>query len=324
MKQRLIPSTQSTTSMSFPYLVTNDEGICDRDDMLAWLQPQISELKSHLASCGTVLFRGFPVHCAGDFDQFSAAFGYGDFTYQESLSNAIRINFTNRVFTANEAPPNVEIHLHHEMAQTPLSPEKIFFCCINAAEHGGATPLCRSDQFYQAFKSAHPEWAEQFDQLGLKYTTHMPYAADTNSGEGRSWRSTLSVESQKEAEDKLSALGYSWQWQPDQSLMATTPALPAVRKLPDGRESFFNQVIAAYRGWKRTDDSPDTILTFGNGDSIPVPALEAIVSLSDEFTFPVEWQNGDVALVDNHRIMHGRKPYSGASKRQVLVCLARE
>ncbi|MEM7284265.1 MAG: TauD/TfdA family dioxygenase [Pseudomonadota bacterium] len=310
--------------MTFPHLVTNNADIRDSDSLLAWLQPQIAELKSHLDDCGTVLFRGFPIHCAEDFDRFSAAFGYGDFTYQESLSNAIRINFTPRVFTANEAPPEVEIYLHHEMAQTPIAPEKIFFCCLNAAEYGGATPLCRSDKFYEAFKSQYPEWAEQFAELGLKYTTHMPYDADEDSGQGRSWRSTLSVDAVADAEEKLSTLGYSWQWQSDQSLLATTPALPAVRKLPNGSESFFNQVIAAYRGWKRVDSSPDAILTFGNGDSIPVAALEAIASLADDFTFPVEWQDGDIALVDNHRIMHGRKPYSGDRKRQVLVSLARE
>jgi alpha-ketoglutarate-dependent taurine dioxygenase len=304
--------------------VTNDVGVHDRDGLLAWLAPQIPALKSCLASCGTVLFRGFPIGCAEDFDLFSAAFGYGDFSYQESLSNAVRINYTPRVFSANEAPPDVEIFLHHELAQTPVAPEKIFFCCLSAAEHGGATPLCQSDQLYRAFKADYPEWAEQFASLGLRYTSRMPYLADAKSGQGRSWRSTLSVESVEEAEVRLSALGYSWQWQKDQSLRATTPTLPAVRRLPDGSDSFFNQVIAAYRGWKRTGDSPDEILTFGNGASIPVPALEAIVSLADRFTVLVDWQDGDVALVDNHRIMHGRNPYSGSRKRQVLVCLARE
>ena len=324
MNRHSLPTPSLTTDMSFPHLVTNDAGVHDRDGMLAWLRSQIPTLKSQLASCGTVLFRGFPIACAEDFDLFSAAFGYGDFSYQESLSNAVRINFTPRVFSANEAPPDVEIFLHHELAQTPVAPEKIFFCCLSAAEHGGATPLCRSDLLYQAFKSEHPEWAEQFERLGLKYTTRMPHMADANSGQGRSWSSTLSVQSAAEAEARLSALGYTWQWQENQSLLATTPALPAVRRLPDGSESLFNQVIAAYRGWKRTGDSPDEILTFGNGASIPVPSLEAMVKLADKFTIPVEWQDGDIALVDNHRVMHGRKPYSGSRKRQVLVCLARE
>ena len=324
MNRQSIPSEQASSKLSFPHLLTNDGEVRDRDDLLPWLGSQIPTVKSQLVSCGAVLFRGFPINCAEDFDLFTAAFGYGDFTYQESLSNAVRINFTPRVFSANEAPPEVEIFLHHELAQTPVAPEKIFFCCLSAAERGGATPLCRSDQLYQAYKSEYPEWAEQFARLGLKYTTRMPDLADAGSGQGRSWRSTLSVESAAQAEARLAALGYSWRWQSDQSLMATTPSLPAVRRLPDGSESLFNQVIAAYRGWKRTGDSPDEILTFGNGDSIPVPALDAMLGLADKFTFLVDWQDGDVALVDNHRVMHGRKPYSGTRKRQVLVCLARD
>jgi len=82
-------------------------------------------------------------------------------------------------------------------------------------------------------------------------------------------------------------------------------------------------VIAAYRGWKRLDDSRDPLLTFGNGEHIPVEVLIEIVDLSQQFTVPAEWQDGDVALIDNHRVMHGRYSYSGEQKRKVIVCLAR-
>jgi hypothetical protein len=33
------------------------------------------------------------------------------------------------VFTANEAPAEIEIFLHHEMAQTPRFPSHLFFFC---------------------------------------------------------------------------------------------------------------------------------------------------------------------------------------------------
>ena len=57
--------------------------------------------------------------------------------------------------------------------------------------------------------------------------------------------------------EKLRELGYTWDWQQDGSLMATSPALPAVHALPDGSESFYNQVIAAYLGWKGVRENPD-------------------------------------------------------------------
>lgn len=310
--------------MNFPTVVENPPETAGMDEVLGWLAREADELKSQLATSGAVLLRGFPIRTAEDFDAFSAAFGYQDFTYQESLSNAVRINFTPRVFTANEAPPDIEIFLHHEMAQTPLSPEKIFFCCLSAAEVGGETPLCRSDLLYASFKEQHPIWAGKFQSLGLKYSITMPAKEDITSGQGRSWRSTLSVESMQEAEEKLRSLGYTWRWQDDDSLVTTTPVLPAVKLLPDGSESFYNQVIAAQLGWKRIGENLDNALCFGNDQPIPEQALEALVDIAREYTTPLDWQDGDVALVDNHRVMHGRYPFSGSRKRQVVVTLARE
>lgn len=312
------------TEITFPLKLENEAGINDMQGVIAWLANNADQIKTQLANVGAVLFRGFPVVTAEDFDAFSAAFGYEDFTYAESLSNAVRINFTPRVFTANEAPPDVEIFLHHEMAQTPISPEKLFFCCLSAAEKGGATPLCRSDLLYAEFKKVHPIWAEQFRSLGLKYKLSMPLEEDLSSGQGRSWRSTLNVISTAEAEEKLRSLGYSWQWEEDESLTTTTPVLPAVKQLPDGSESFYNQVIAVSMGWEKIGGSSGKTLSFGNDEVIPEESLSTLVELAKHYTVPLDWQDGDVALVDNHRVMHGRYPFSGNRKRSVVVCLARD
>jgi hypothetical protein len=72
------------------------------------------------------LFSGLPIENAEDFDLFISSFNYDTFTYEESLSNAVRINKTNKVFTANEAPKEIEIFLHHEMAPDPHIPQKYF------------------------------------------------------------------------------------------------------------------------------------------------------------------------------------------------------
>lgn len=309
--------------MAFPELIENTGNLRDVDSLVRWARNHANSLKSTLAETGAILFRGFPMASAEDFDAFSAAFEYEDFTYNESLSNAVRINLTPRVFTANEAPPDVEIFLHHEMAQTPIFPQKLFFCCLAPAQQGGATPICRSDELFSAFAAAAPEWTEQFRRQGLKYTTHMPAGDDPDSGQGRSWRSTLSVSTPEQAEARLAALEYTWTWMPDGSLLATTPTLPAVRRLPDGSESFFNQVIAAHLGWKR-HQTGKPVVTFGNGEEIPQKVMHELVALSRRLIYPIQWLQGDVALVDNYRVMHGRYPYSGTRKRRVLVCLARE
>ena len=307
----------------FPIVVNNEQQI-SQPAFPAWLSEHTDYLKNRLTEAGAVLLRGFPVANADDFDAFSQAFGYMDFTYQESLSNAIRVNYSSRVFTANEAPPEIEIFLHHEMAQTPISPDKLFFFCQSAASEGGETPLCRSDLLYDDFKREHPVWAAKFEQLGLKYTTRMPFVNDPNSGQGRSWQSTLSVSNKRQAEEKLRELRYSWQWIDNQVLLVTTPVLPAVKKLPDQSQSFFNQLIAAYLGWPGVSDDPSATLRFGDDSLIPVAALQRVAALAERHTYDLRWQDGDIALVDNHRVMHGRRGYSGTRQRLVLVSLAKD
>ncbi|MFT4654632.1 MAG: alpha-ketoglutarate-dependent taurine dioxygenase [Kangiellaceae bacterium] len=306
----------------FPLVVVNKNNIQDLQQWDAFLAVNKPELEIKLKQSGAILFRGFPVNSAETFDHFSAAFGYPNFTYKESLSNAVRINYTERVFTANEAPKDVEIFLHHEMAQTPISPAKIFFFCKSAAHHGGATPLCRSDMLFSALQKQLPALAKDFQNKGLKYTTHMPASDNIASGQGRSWKSTLSVEDNLQAETKLAGLGYSWQWLDDGSIKATTSVLPAVVALDNGKSVFYNQLIAAFMGWKGVRENPSCAITFGDGSAIPIDGLELIVELSAQFTFDLPWQDGDVALVDNYLTMHGRRPFRGERKREVLVALA--
>ncbi len=305
----------------FPTIVGNQLETASLDDTLTWLKENQHDLEAELARSGAILFRGFPIKNAEDFDAFSGAFAYPSFTYQESLSNAVRINYTERVFTANEAPKEVEIYLHHEMAQTPLSPSKLFFFCQSAAESGGATPICRSDHLFIAISERLPALAQKFEEQGIRYTTSMPAENDSESGQGRSWKDTLSVANASQAEAKLKELGYDWQWQDNGSLSATSPVLPAVIE-HHGDKIFYNQLIAAFMGWQGVRENPSVALQFGDGSALSADDLLNIADWAEEFTFDLPWQDGDVALIDNRRAMHGRRPYSGNRKRLVLVALA--
>lgn len=287
---------------------------------LAWIADNKQRLIQEVESVGAVLLREFALATDQDFDAAIRQFELPAFTYEESLSNAVRMNRTELVFTANEAPPNIEIFLHHEMAQTPLYPSKLFFFCEQAAESGGATPLCRSDLLWSEMEKEMPDFAAACREKGVRYTNVMPPAADAKSGQGRSWKSTLSCETESEAEARLTQLNYSWEWQDDGSLRVTTPILPAVRQLPSGTEVFFNQLIAAFMGWKDSRNLGEKSVRFGDDSEIANSDMEQVVELSRQFTFDLQWQNGDLAVVDNFLVMHGRRPFQGT--RRVLASLA--
>jgi len=289
------------------------------DEACAWAADHRERLVAEAAAAGTVLFRGFPLKTAEDFDRFIGAFGLPNFAYEDSLSNAVRINKTPRVFTANEAPPEVTIFFHHEMAQTPIYPSKLFFFCEQPAVEGGATPLCRSDILWERLAEKCPQFARDCAAKGLRYSNVMPAANDHASGMGRSWRSTLKAQTPAEAEARLAGLGYSFTWQDDGCLRATTPVLKAVYDLGGGRKSFFNQLIAAFCGWKDSRNDPSKSITFGDGTPLDRDAVTTAVALAEELAFDVPWQQGDVALVDNYVVMHGRRTFTGP--RKVLASL---
>lgn len=308
----------------FPTVILNDGSLQTLAEAQEWIKDNLTTLKKELGSTGAILFRGFPVSDAATYDGFFSAFDYANFTYKESLSNAVRVNHTEYVFTANEAPKDVEIYLHNEMAQTPIYPGIISLFCESAADKGGATVICRSDSIYQQLIELEPELTNKLEKEGIKYTTLMPEQDAPETGQGRSWKGTLNVNTVADAEAKLLSLGYSWEWKSDGSLLAQTAALPAIKTLESGRKVFFNQIIAAYMGWKGVKENPGSALCFGDNSEISKHFLNTVVKISQKLSYDIQWQDGDVAVVENNLAMHGRLPYSGDRKRKVLVVLGRK
>ena len=309
------------TDQAFLKVVENDSDLGNMSSTQNWLKENKNSIESQLEEYGAILFKDLPIETADEFDKFVSTFNYDTFTYEESLSNAVRINKTSKVFTANEAPREVEIFLHHEMAQTPSYPKNIFFFCKSASESGGETPLCRSDQLYEALLREDKTLVESFEKFGVIYNSIMSNGDELISGQGRSWQKTLGVSSKNGAEAKLSKLGYSWNWIEGDDLSVTTKTLQATKKLGNGKKSFFNQVIAASLGWKKNSKNQIAPVRFGNGEEIKQSYIELVSELAKSMTFLRSWQDRDILLVDNYRVMHGRKPFSGNKKREVLVSL---
>ena len=315
-----IENQQQHGKTVFPYALFCQDSEASLADAVSWTNRQKTDLLNIANEHGAVLLRDFPIAGASDFDAIVSALELDNFPYKKSLSNAVRINRTDRVFSANEAPSEVRIFFHHEMAQTPLYPRWIFFSCEIAADQGGATPLCRSDVLYERIKETHPLFADACEGRGLRYTNVMPDDDDANSGMGRSWRSTLGADSRDAAEHRLAELGYSWQWQTNGCLKSTSPPLPAVMELPDGRKVFFNQLIAAFSGWKDNRNDPSKAIQHGDGTPVDPEAVLAATEMAEELAFDLEWQAGDIALIDNTIAMHARRPFQG--KRKVVASLA--
>ena len=60
-------------------------------------------------------------------------------------------------------------------------------------------------------------------------------------------------------------------------------------------------------------------ICFGDDSDISPDSMQIAIELADELSFDIAWQPGDVALIDNFLVMHGRRPFAG--ERRVLASL---
>ena len=238
MRTPLILSILFMSELGFLHEVTGHSKLSSQLALENWICEKKDHLISKLESTGAILFTGMPVKDANDFDHFVSTFQFKPFTYEESLSNAVRINKTDKVFTANEAPREIEIYLHHELAQTPVYPRYIFFFCASASELGGETPICRSDHLYSKVLEEDPELMKKFEEFGVIYNSIMSNGDELDSGQGRSWQKTLGAATKEKAEKNLHNLGYKWKWINKDELLVTTRVFKAVKTLTGDTKSF--------------------------------------------------------------------------------------
>lgn len=59
-------------------------------------------------------------------------------------------------------------------------------------------------------------------------------------------------------------------------------------------------------------------VTFGDGSPLPEDKIHRIIQIQQELCYNVQWQRGDVLLIDNYAIQHGRRPFD-ASRRNVFI-----
>ncbi|KAL3937765.1 MAG: hypothetical protein SGBAC_007197 [Bacillariaceae sp.] len=304
---------------------------------------------------GAILFRGFPLAEANDFDSFVCSWeDWQDLSYEKSMSFAVRRKLSKRVCTTNEGKSGGLV-FHHEQAQTPLWPSHVFFCCILPAQpgDGGATGIVSSNLVYEELKRRHPKFLQNCEERGVRYTVYAGPEQDATKGAGRSWKSFFHASTKEECEVKLKAGGWDWEWgvgpDPETSvgpdfLKYTTPVLDAVKVAPGtSKKCFFNQLFATTGnalefskvgqsggGYDPLQDAPtqegiDACVRFGNGEIVPLDILMEAKAICEELAMEICWEKGDVALVSNYLMMHARRPWSGPTgTRKLLASLVAE
>ena len=223
-----------------------------------------------------------------------------------------------RVFTANESPPDRVIPFHHELAQTPVFPHRVLFFCDIPAATGGATPLLDSHRVYTRIRDQLPEFMEELETKGVRYTRVMTRDDRPDSAVGRGWAGTG-----QSFEILQDVPGVDPTRCPIRHYTSTLAAIRVDDADPRRRARFFNQLLAAHDGWRDELNPPGMSVVFGDGSPIPADAMEVVARAHEEEAVAVPCRHGDVMLLNNLQVMHARERFAnGDAPRRVLASLA--
>ncbi|WP_420474265.1 TauD/TfdA family dioxygenase [Noviherbaspirillum sp. ST9] len=315
-------------STCFPVSIPSAEGMVNAMRLVA---PEREEteiahacremIDSHLPARGAILLRGLPLETTRDFNHFLELLDYPPFGYEGGI--AVRNRTDKLVYEASQEHADITMTPHNEMAYLKRFPRKIFFFCEAAAPDGGEVPINDVRLTAQMLK---PELLSEFRAKGIRYTRRLH---EGNSSAEIGWRQTFQVEDRGTLEAILLRAGYEFAWGRNGDLRYSY-CNPAFVRHPDtGEELWFNQVTELHGSyWQEHPlfeqlnlelaDCPANT-TYGDGTPIPTEVIEHIRGAIWQTSRGVRMQVGDVLVLDNVTVQHGRMSYHGFRRHAVSL-----
>jgi alpha-ketoglutarate-dependent taurine dioxygenase len=257
---------------------------------------------------GAVLLRGFEMSSSlfkGLTDKFSSS-------YITHINPQIRPSTDEDKTISGVLKGNDMLHLHGEMFYLPQRPASLWLYCIVPPQKdaGGETLLCSGTSLLLALK---PEIRAIFERKKLKYTIQMKKSQ---------WQAAYGVDRVDFALDAIRKRGINSpiRIMADDSLIFETSA-PAIQSTWNNRRAFINSLLDWYYMHTRSygfslDPSLGFPVEFEDGP-IPKEVICELELAADKTTRLVKWEAGDVIVVDNTWVMHGRNAFTGP--REILT-----
>lgn len=311
-------------------------------------------LTDQLATRGAALLRGFGLRTPAEFE--AAARAVEPELKNEYLGTSPRDALTSHVFSASELPPYYPIPQHCEMTFVKSPPRRLMFGCLVAPSGGGGeTPLC---DMRTVAAELDPGVRGRFEQGGIRIIRN--YGGPSGGGrfdlwQLKRWDELFQTEDRAAVEARCAQEGVytDLSWGPGDRLRLISEH-DALRDHPEtGVAAWFNHAQVFHlstaaaelrRIFQRTGDLRSGALwrfaqvavaskrrftaanaqalhcTHRDGREIAAEDLEHVRDTIWRHMIVEPWQQGDMVVIDNFAVSHGRLPYRGP--RQVVVAWA--
>ncbi|KAJ5719088.1 Clavaminate synthase-like protein [Penicillium malachiteum] len=188
-------------------------------------------------------------------------------------------------------------------------PANIHFYCQRKALEGGETPIAHSALVFEKVQESIPDLVQNVHECGL--AMKMVFRAPGNEGTGNefNWAGKYSF-------------GQEFQPGDDRATQKAKVEVQVQKLTHDFRWTDDDTLELTQYSWYSTNTSKWTSelpCDYGDGTPIPREYLEKLDKILNELEVNLALDEGDMLLVDNFQISHGRKPWKG--ERKILVSM---
>lgn len=300
-------------------LAIEPQGRGAASDLVEMIADQRAALSRELLGPGALLLRGWDVASLADFMAVVRAFAGERPLFGYAGGASPRSALGEGSYSSTDYPSHVALSLHNELSYTDVYPRLLFFACLQAPESGGETTLGDSRRILRAIE---PEVTERFRKRQVRYLRNLsPFR-----GGGYSWREAFETDDPREAETRAAAMGGTVEWQSGEVLRLSQTRPATAVHAETGEEVWFNQAdgfhpsaldpisYAEAMAFAGSEERFRLGVSYGDGGQIDLRDLEVVRAAIRSETRLHRWREGDVLVIDNLLVAHGRRPFSGPRK----------
>lgn len=239
------------------------------------------------------------------------------------------------VLSVGTEPPWANVSTHNEMSYAYTYPELFVIGC-KSAPAGIAPTVVGDNELMTQLLLALP-LGKKLQSLGVRYIRnfHDANATDNTSNLFSSWQDVFNTQDPDEVATRAQARlsgehPCELHWQEDGCLRLTYNA-PAFEYDPTLKRNLCFVSIGNHGYWFRQWPPFNTManierpfhLQFGDGSEFSEIELDQMAQIGNHSSFPLYWESGRIAILDNRRYTHARPQYTlpEGAKRELGVVL---
>jgi hypothetical protein len=210
---------------------------------------------------------------------------------------------------AQEDQKTFGLPLHADRSYTNSQPPLMWFHCMVPAKNDGQTTIADGTLLYDRLSARSKDVFEN---------NQVDYVRTYADGEWQLWANTKDIEKVK-AYCKANDIGLTIT--PEKAVLTHSLRYAVVKPRWTDKKAFVNSIPIVE--WQAEEfKTGRSIVQMADGTPIPEDVRADMWKVCEDNTHDIAWNSGDFVMIDNTRMMHGRRSFTGRD-RQISVRMAR-